>query len=232
MFNQYRYRKGTVLMILRCRFTKLGDIAYISHLDLLKIFIRALRRSMIEVNYSEGFHPHPKISFSSALSLGIESYAEFIDIDIKNSGDSINFLQRMNESLPEGIDIIECKETEKAEPLTKTMSHSLYEIYFDSDNDGISDAIVQVMKSEELILKKRNKKKQIKDVNVREKIHSIEYDSEKNIIKTILTNSSEGALKPTDMLKAINENFGKEFNPYRIVKIASIMIADDIINII
>ena len=138
----------------------------------------------------------------------------------------------MNESLPEGIDIIECKETEKAEPLTKTMSHSLYEIYFDSDNDGISDAIAQVMKSEELMLKKRNKKKQIKDVNVREKIHSIEYDPEKNIIKTILTNSSEGALKPTDMLKAINENFGKEFNPYRIVKIASIMIADDIINII
>ena len=88
------------------------------------------------------------------------------------------------------------------------------------------------MKSEELMLKKRNKKKQIKDVNVREKIHSIEYDPEKNIIKTILTNSSEGALKPTDMLKAINENFGKEFNPYRIVKIASIMIADDIINII
>lgn len=219
-------------MILRCRFTKLGDIAYISHLDLLKIFIRALRRSNIEVYYSEGFHPHPKISSSSALSLGIQSYAEFMDIDIKNEDDRASFVQRMNDSLPEGIDIVECKVIEKSEPLTKLMSHSLYEFDFDIETTGISEIIKDVMSKEEFIVKKKNKKKQIKDVDIREKIYSLEFDADKNKIKAILMNSPEGALKPTDMLKAINERYDENISPYRIVKIASMMVKEDIINII
>lgn len=210
-------------MILRCKYTKIGDISYISHLDLLKIFIRALRRSKIEVNYSEGFHPHPKISFSSALSLGIQSYTEFIDIDLKNESDEVGFIEKINDSLPDGIKILEYKIEEKPKAITMTMSHSLYEFYFEEDLENLKTVIEDVISKEELIIQKKNKKKQIKDVNIREKIESIEVIPDKRLIKAILLNSAEGALKPTEMLKAINENYNLELAPYKIVKLASMM---------
>ncbi|MGB5824058.1 MAG: TIGR03936 family radical SAM-associated protein [Proteocatella sp.] len=214
-------------MILRCKFTKIGDISYISHLDILKIFIRALRRSRIDVFYSEGFHPHPKISFSSALSLGIQSYTEFIDIDIKNDEDEKHFLKDMNESLPDGIDIVEYKIVEKPIALTKIMNYSLYEFYLEENLQAIVPIIEDVIKREELIIQKKNKKKQIKDINVREKIYSIEINSEKNVIKAVLLNSSEGALKPSEMIKALNENYQLKLMPYKIVKLAAMMLDED-----
>lgn len=219
-------------MILRCKFTKIGDISYISHLDILKIFIRALRRSRIEVFYSEGFHPHPKISFSSALSLGIQSYAEFIDIDIKNAEDEKHFLKDMNESLPDGIDIVEYKVVEKPVALTKIMNYSLYEFYLDENLETLLPVIEAVVKSEELMIQKKNKKKQIKDVNIREKIHSIEINQDENRLKAILLNSSEGALKPSEMIKALNENYQLNLAPYKIVKLASMMLDEEIFTVI
>lgn len=219
-------------MILRCKFTKIGDISYISHLDILKIFIRALRRSRIEVFYSEGFHPHPKISFSSALSLGIQSYAEFIDIDIKNAEDEKHFLKDMNESLPDGIDIVEYKVVEKPVALTKIMNYSLYEFYLDENLETLLPVIEDVVKREELMIQKKNKKKQIKDVNIREKIHSIEINQDENILKAILLNSSEGALKPSEMIKALNENYQLNLAPYKIVKLASMMLDEEIFTVI
>ena len=214
-------------MILRCKFTKIGDISYISHLDLLKIFIRALRRSQIEVNYSEGFHPHPKISFSSALSLGIQSYAEFIDIDIKNPSDEKDFIKRINDSLPEGIDIVEYKAVEKPQVLTKTMSHSLYEFYFEEEISFLASILEKIMESENLMIQKKNKKKQLKEVNVREKIYELEVKTEKNQINAILLNSSEGALKPSELIKAINENYSLEIKPYSMIKRASMLLQED-----
>lgn len=214
-------------MILRCKFTKIGDIAYISHLDLLKIFIRALRRSQIEVNYSEGFHPHPKVSFSSALSLGIQSYSEFLDIDIKNPSDEKDFMKRINDSLPEGMDIVEYKVVEKPQVLTKTMSHSLYEFYFEEEISFLEPIIEKVMKSENLTIQKKNKKKQLKEVNVREKIYELEVNLEKNQINAILLNSAEGALKPSELIKAINENYSLEIKPYSMIKRASMLLQED-----
>lgn len=214
-------------MILRCKFTKIGDISYISHLDLLKIFIRALRRSQIEVNYSEGFHPHPKISFSSALSLGIQSYSEFIDIDIKNPSDEKDFIKRINDSLPEGIDIVEYKAVEKPQVLTKTMSHSLYEFYFEEEISFLVPIVEKIMESENLVIQKKNKKKQLKEVNVREKIYELEVNPEKNQINAILLNSSEGALKPSELIKAINENYSLEIKPYSMIKRASMLLQED-----
>lgn len=214
-------------MILRCKFTKIGDISYISHLDLLKIFIRALRRSQIEVNYSEGFHPHPKISFSSALSLGIQSYAEFIDIDIKDPKDENDFINRINDSLPEGIDITEYKIVEKPEALTKMMSHSLYEFYFDQDLGDLENIVSKIMEGDTLIIQKKNKKKQLKEVNVREKIYDLEIKSEKNMINAILLNSTEGALKPSELIKAINENYNIEIKPYLVIKRASMFLQEN-----
>ena len=71
-------------MRLIVRFERLEEIKYISQLDMLRTIHRALRRADIPVAYSEGFNPQPKVSFGFALSVGLVSYGEYMDIQLKN----------------------------------------------------------------------------------------------------------------------------------------------------
>ena len=57
--------------MIRVLYKKTGDISYISHLDIVKLMERVSRRAGIKLSYSQGFSPHPKTSFSPALSVGM-----------------------------------------------------------------------------------------------------------------------------------------------------------------
>ena len=69
---------------MRVKFIKIKDMIYISHLDVQSLFQRAFRRAGISLSYSQGYNPHPKMSYGNALALGVESYGEYVDIDIEN----------------------------------------------------------------------------------------------------------------------------------------------------
>lgn len=91
---------------IRLRFSKTGRAKYISHLDINRAFSRAFARANINLWFTEGFNPHPYMSFSLPLSLGVESMCENVDIrllddDISNEEIKI----KMNSVLPEGINI-------------------------------------------------------------------------------------------------------------------------------
>src|SRR4030042_2093023 len=67
----------------RLRFKKVGDLRYISHLELAHLFYRASRRAGLPLSHSEGFHPLPKMVFSAALPVGVESLTEIVDIELE-----------------------------------------------------------------------------------------------------------------------------------------------------
>ena len=87
-------------------FTKLGILKYISHLDLLRLFQRVLRRAGIPVLFSQGYHPIAKIRFKRALKLGIESKAEELYLKLLKPLPEDELIQRLNTQLPSGIQII------------------------------------------------------------------------------------------------------------------------------
>ncbi|MBU1887983.1 MAG: TIGR03936 family radical SAM-associated protein [Candidatus Omnitrophica bacterium] len=94
---------------LEIRFCKKGLLRYISHLDVLRLFQRAVRRADLPVALSQGFTPHYRISFDNALKLGVESDNEKAVFKLKEWLDPKEFTRRMNEKLPEGIRVLECK---------------------------------------------------------------------------------------------------------------------------
>jgi len=96
-------------MKLEARFCKIGDLKYISHLDIVRLFQRAIRRAGLPVSLSEGYTPHYRISFGNALKLGIESESEMAVFTMKESIEPEEFRNKMNEKLPEGIKVLECK---------------------------------------------------------------------------------------------------------------------------
>lgn len=78
---------------------------YISHLDLMRLFARAMRRAELPLKMSEGFSPHPKLSLKRALKLGVESEHEEASIVLRFPVELDDFKNRLQKKLPEGISL-------------------------------------------------------------------------------------------------------------------------------
>ncbi len=92
---------------IRCRYTKTGPLRYLSHLEMIGLFTRAVGRARIPIRYSKGFHPHPKFSFATALSVGVESFAEYLDLEAAPGFTPEEVMERLNATLPPGMRITE-----------------------------------------------------------------------------------------------------------------------------
>jgi len=88
-------------------FAKKGTMKFISHLDLMRLFMRAVRRAALPIKMTEGFSPHPKISLKRALKLGVESDNEEATFVLREPIALEDFQQRLQEQLSEGIYIRE-----------------------------------------------------------------------------------------------------------------------------
>ena len=91
---------------IRARYAKTGRLIFLSHLELITLFTRAVKRAGVPVRFSQGFHPHPKFSFATALSVGVESFAEYLDIEVDAGFSANQLMEQLNGVLPEGIRIV------------------------------------------------------------------------------------------------------------------------------
>lgn len=140
----------------RLVFSKTDRCKYISHLDINRCMSRALTRAKIPLWYTEGFNPHPYMSFSLPLSLGVESYCESVDIRITGDITNIEIKNLMNEMLPTGIRIVDvyddfrdCSEI--------AFSDYVYKIEF-KDNEAALVRIKNVLEAPEILAEKKQKK--------------------------------------------------------------------------
>ena len=92
---------------LRIKFRRGLELKYISHLDLMRFLVRALRRAEIPVVYSDGFSPHPKIALAAPLSVGITGENEFMDMVVTRAISFHWFMNSVNQQLPQGLEILE-----------------------------------------------------------------------------------------------------------------------------
>ena len=90
---------------LRVRFSRGEAIKFISHLDIIRLWQRALNRAGLPLAYSEGFNPHPRISLAAPLALGVTSEAELMDIYLSRWSSPHAFTDAVTRQLPEGVAI-------------------------------------------------------------------------------------------------------------------------------
>lgn len=94
---------------LRFEITKGEEIRYISHLDYASAIERAIIRAKLPAGYSEGFNPHMKISFASALAVGVTSQAEYLDLELKEEIELTQGVKQLVATLPPGIRVKRAK---------------------------------------------------------------------------------------------------------------------------
>jgi radical SAM family uncharacterized protein/radical SAM-linked protein len=165
--QQHEQGQGAVQRRMRMRFSKTGQIRYLSHLELINLFTRAVQRAGIPILYSQGFHPHPRFSFAAATSVGIESQAEYLDLFVGDMG-AQESLERLNRVLPVGISILESVEVDlKAPSLSPLIEATCYRITLPGyDPAALAEQCVQFMAQSSWVLI-RDKKGQLQTIDLR-----------------------------------------------------------------
>lgn len=93
-------------MNVRIKFAKFGTMKFISHLDVMRFFQKAIRRAELDVSYSEGFNPHQIMSFASPLGVGQTSEGEYLDMEFHSVPSMDELCERLNSTMTEGMQIL------------------------------------------------------------------------------------------------------------------------------
>ncbi|MBC8233976.1 DUF2344 domain-containing protein [bacterium] len=163
---------------IRIRLSKEGEARFISHREVNHSLMRALKRAKLPVAFSQGFTPHPKISFSQPTAVGIESYAEFVDVELHTKIDPQELMKRLNETLPTGLRTLESYEIPMKTPyLSNQIVQSVYQVSVPralaGDRDECQAKIQKLMDSHEVWFERRKHDGKQENINIRPLVEEI-----------------------------------------------------------
>ncbi len=193
---------------LRLKFGKLGTMALISHLDLMRLLERAIRRAGLPIAYSEGFHPLPKISIAKALPLGQTSDCELVDMELTEMVSPEEFLGKLQAQLPAEIPLYEAMEVPlhapSAEKLIERASYRLTIAHQGNvPQEAMLEAIQTILQAKEIPYTQVSKSGKEQVVNLRDRLYQLsltDYTPTKMQITYTGICTIEQTLKPDQVL--------------------------------
>ena len=179
------------------RFKKEGDLRLISHRDLARAFERLFRRIQLPLAMSQGFHPHPKISFSSALALGIEGSDEIVEVVLDEPVEITDVLLRLNQQAPAGLVV---KDIQEVLPGQKPKVNSAtYQIRIPDERIDVLKTEIEKFLNADCINVERKKRKE--PINIRPGVELLELHG--NVLQMKLSIRQEFSVKPREVLTAL-----------------------------
>ena len=142
-----------MLQRLRLTFSRGEELKYISHLDLMRLWQRALRRAEIPLAYSQGFSPHPRLSLAAPLAIGVTSSGELMDVFLDHRVSPQYFFKSASQQLPQGADISEVVEVGIGLPsLQSQVQFADYEVSITTDKGSgeVEDSIRSLLSRDSL----------------------------------------------------------------------------------
>lgn len=195
-------------------FSKGSEVRFVSHLDVQRLFQRAFRRAKLPLAYSQGFNPHPLISFATALSVGYTSRGEYLDVTLTEDISCGDFLNAVQGVLPAGISIVDVFDLgELRKSLTSAMRSADYTVKAEIERPIAYDklkAALDDLLSREIIVDKKTKGG-IKPTDIRPMVISAEI-AELNDNEAVFSLSgvlsAEGGLNPEMFLNELFKRLG------------------------
>ena len=207
----------------RLRFSKTGRCKYISHLDINRCMARAFSRAEIPLWFTEGFNPHPYMSFSLPLSLGVESLCESVDLRIIGDITNDEIKNRLNNVLPQDIKIVDVYDDFR-DNSEIVYSDYVYKFEF-KDNEAAFEKIKNVLSSDEIIALKKGKqgrKRVMKETNIKSFIdkYSISIRNDVIVLNIRLLAGPEKNLNPSLLFDTIIRLIDMDFEWKSIARIS------------
>ncbi len=207
------------------KYKKVGRLKFISHLDTIRLLQRAIRRAEIKILYSQGYNPHPKFSFAMPLSLGLETYGDYIEIELEDSENPNTIKERLNKVLPEYFQVVDAKESENSKTLAARLKYVLYKIELELENTDLEELNKindKFFKEEQIVerIKIKKRRKKVKRFDGRRFIEKIEVVDFKNNNATLKVHgifSNEGAIKMEELVELL-KRLTLNIKDYKIVR--------------
>ena len=189
---------------LRLIFTKEGRAVYISHLDLLRTFQRVFLRQGLVLRHSQGFHPHPIISFALPLPVGQASDCEVLDFEVNGDMDGSGLPEALNRYMPEGIRATDCYiPIHPVRDLAKLRCKAEF-VYDSGVPSGAAEAVQNLLTSESVVIQKRTKRKAMADVDIRPMLHSLEITETPGLLTLdVIVSAQNPGLNPALLATAV-----------------------------
>lgn len=187
------------------KFEKRDAVRFVSHLDVQRLFQRAFLRADIPLAYSQGFNPHPQLSFATALAVGYTSSAEWLDVKLSSDMAEADFIQGVNHVLPNGFFITKAQGVpDHMKALTAMMVYADYEVAM----SHIDKKAVDSLTAGEIIVAKRTKAG-MKTVDLSHQLLALSIESDKLMISGRL--DASGSLNIELLMGVLRERTAMEF---------------------
>jgi radical SAM family uncharacterized protein/radical SAM-linked protein len=205
----------------RIVYSRLGEVRFLSHLELIQVFFRVLTRLEASVMFSQGFNPTPKVSFSPALPVGTESLVEFLDVELKEPlGDPQEFLARFNRQLPAGL---EGKSialySERSGPESGSMFFG-YEISMPRPFTEAEKGNVTLFHGRQSFIISRIRKGRHREYDIRSQVQEFKMVGDAKVQVSLRHESGKASPKPLELLQAVLGISDDEVLRARVVKVS------------
>jgi len=193
----------SVITRVRIQFAKRGKAGLLSHLELSSAIVRAINVSGFSFAFSEGFHPHPKISFPYALPVGIESLCEYADIQLRGyRGAPEQFVLRVNHCLPEGLELLGA---ELIYPNAVSLSNLIegfdYQIHLPSA-PALAERITAFIDADTFKVS-RDRKGVTTEKDIRPLVASLAFETKESMLSVSTRFDPSGGVKPLEILTQV-----------------------------
>jgi radical SAM family uncharacterized protein/radical SAM-linked protein len=196
-------------------YAKLDQAKYLGHLEMVNVFLRALKRAEIPVVFSEGFHPKPKISFNDPLPIGIESQEEHFTLGVPGFVRPETVIQGLNAHLPNGLAIHSCQlaAPKPKNPVSKKHTYlvTLKEGHLDEEK------LASFNRSSEATISLTNRKGKLKKINLKDMVLNISFLDSTCLQMTLLSVPGKTA-RPALILRFIFDLADDQIKQARVIK--------------
>jgi radical SAM-linked protein len=155
---QPEQNQAPIVQRIRIRYAKRGPLRFTSHRDFARAFERAVRRAGVPIAYSQGFTPHPKISYASAAPTGVASEAEYLEIGLQRAMDPADVRAALDGALSTGLDVLEAVAATGTASLADRIDASRWRIDLDEvDPDRLAAAVTALLAADEVMVERLTK---------------------------------------------------------------------------
>jgi radical SAM-linked protein len=186
---------------LRVQFAKRGRLRFTSHRDFQRAFERALRRAHVPMAYSQGFSPHPKVSYAGAASTGAASEAEYLEISVTETCRPDDVAAALDDALPPGLDIVQVVEATGAALADRLQASEWDVVLPDADPTAVAAAAGKFL-AEETVEVERSTKKGLRTLDVRSAVVRMEVTPGEPALRVVVRHLTP-TVRPDDILTGL-----------------------------
>jgi radical SAM-linked protein len=192
---------------LRVKFSRGEAVKYVTHLDLMRLWERALLRAGIDIAYSEGFSPHARLSLAAPLAVGVTGSGELLDVFLSARISPHEFTRRVSEQLPDGIEIHEVRDVGiRAPSLQSEVRWAEYRVELDrSVERGRVQAAIEAFLAAETLPWEHLREKETRRYDIRGLVQQLwlEEDGASLLLGMRLRLDSGGSGRPEQVVAAM-----------------------------